>query len=69
MSKITLEQTESGECRFQMFHYSDYLREQAVKYRELAAAADDALVKREFFELADVCEQVANDIDDLRASG
>lgn len=52
-----------------MFHYSDYLREQAAKYRELAAGADDAVIKQEFFELADVCEQVANDIDDLRASG
>jgi hypothetical protein len=52
-----------------MFHYSDYLREQAAKYRELAAAADDAVVKQEFLSLADVCEEVANGIDDRRASG
>jgi hypothetical protein len=52
-----------------MFHYSDYLREQAAKYRELAATADDVFVKQEFLELADICEDVANDIDDRRASG
>lgn len=50
-------------------HYSDYLREQAVKYRQLAETADDAFVKQEFFELADICEEVANEIDDRRASG
>jgi hypothetical protein len=52
-----------------MFHYSDYLREQAAKYRELAEAAEDALVKQEFLELADVCVEVANNMDDRRASG
>ena len=52
-----------------MFHHSDYLREQAVKYRELAEMAEDPLVKQEFLELAEVCEEVANNIDDGRASG
>jgi hypothetical protein len=52
-----------------MFHYSDYLREQAGKYRELAEKAQDPFVKQEFLELADVCEEVANNIDDRRASG
>ena len=52
-----------------MLHYSDYLREQAEHYRELAAAAADAAVKQELLELADVCEEVANRIDDRRASG
>jgi hypothetical protein len=50
-------------------HYSDYLREQAGKYRQLAEAAEDAFVKQEFLELAAVCEGVANEIDDRRASG
>jgi len=50
-------------------HYSDYLREQATQYRELAEKAEDSLIKQEFFELADVCEEVADKIDDLRASG
>jgi len=52
-----------------MIHYSDYLREQATKYRELAEKAEDALIKKEFLELAEICEQVANEIDDRRASG
>jgi len=52
-----------------MIHYSDYLREQAAKYREMAKMAEDFLVKQEFLELADVCEEVANNIDDRRASG
>jgi hypothetical protein len=52
-----------------MFHYSDYLREQAAEYRDLAEKAEDIFVKQEFLELADVCEEVANNIDDRRASG
>jgi hypothetical protein len=50
-------------------HYSDYLREQAAKYRELAEKAEDHFIKQEFLELAEVCEEVANKIDDRRASG
>jgi hypothetical protein len=52
-----------------MQHYSDYLREEAAKYRELAEKAQDALVKKELLELANICEEVANNIDDRRASG
>ena len=40
-------------------HYSDYLREQAAKYRQLAETAEDAFVKQELLELAAVCEEVA----------
>ena len=54
-------------------HYSDYLREQAAEYRQLAETAEDAFVKQEFLELAAVCEEVANEIDDgqvdIRNSG
>ena len=50
-------------------HYSDYLREQAAKYRQLAETAEDAFVKQEFLELAAVCEEVTNEIDDRRTSG
>ena len=49
--------------------YSDYLREQAAKYRQLAETAKDPSVKREILELAAVCEEVANEIDDQRTSG
>jgi hypothetical protein len=58
--------SQAGRCRM---HYSDYLREQAAKYRQLAETAEDAFVKQEFLELAAVCEEVANEIDDRRASG
>ena len=52
-----------------MHEHSDYLREQATKYWELAAKANDAVVKQEFCELAKVCEEVADDMDDRRVSG
>ena len=52
--------------------YSDYLREQAAKYRELAEGAEDALVATgtHHFGRADrERAEVANEIDDRRASG
>jgi hypothetical protein len=49
--------------------YSDYLRDQAAKYRELAAMDEDSSTKKEFLELADICEEVANEMDDRRVSG
>ena len=52
-----------------MHYYSDYLRDQATKYRELAEKAEDSLIKKEFLELAVICDEVANKIDDRRASG
>jgi len=33
-----------------MTHYSDYLREQAAKYRALAEAATEPAAKQEFLE-------------------
>jgi hypothetical protein len=50
-------------------HNSDYYREQAAEYRELAKTATDATAKQEFSELAAACEEAANKIDDCRASG
>src|SRR5262249_49920844 len=38
----------------------DYLRQQAAAYRQLAENAKDAVVKKELLDLADVCEEVAN---------
>ncbi len=52
-----------------MHEYSDYLRDEAAKYRELAAKDQDNYAKREFLELANICEEVANDMDDRRVSG
>lgn len=50
-------------------HYSDYLREQAAQYRELAQRSADVKKRAEYLELAEICEEVAGRIDDLRASG
>ncbi len=50
-------------------HYSDYWREQAAHYRQQAETSSDAEARREYIELANVCEDYANQIDDLRASG
>jgi hypothetical protein len=48
---------------------SDYLREQAVMYRNLAEQADDPVIKNEMLELASVCEEVANNIEDHLTGG
>jgi hypothetical protein len=49
--------------------YADYLREQAAKYRELAAKTDDPLIKQELLDLASVCEDVADTIEDHLTGG
>ena len=50
-------------------HNSDYYREQADHYRQLAADATDSAAKRELLELAAACEEAADKMDDCRASG
>jgi hypothetical protein len=49
--------------------WDDYLRQQAASYRQLAEKAEDAVVKKELLGLADVCEEVANNIEDHLTSG
>jgi len=49
--------------------HSDYLREQAARYLDLAKKEENSLAKKEFLELAGICEEVANDMDDRRVSG
>jgi len=49
--------------------YSDYLRDQAAEYRMLAEASGDPAAREDLFESAAICEEVANEIDDRRASG
>jgi L-fucose mutarotase/ribose pyranase (RbsD/FucU family) len=44
--------------------WDDYLRQQAATYRQLAEKAEDAVVKKELLDLADVCEEVANNVED-----
>ena len=50
-------------------HNSDYYREQAEKYRELAEKSPDPAVTREYLELAAACEEAADRMDDMRSSG
>lgn len=49
--------------------FDDYLRDQATKYRELAGTADDPDVREEMLDLAAVCDEVADHIEDLRTGG
>src|SRR2546422_8599928 len=42
----------------------DYLRDQAAKYRQLAETAEDPPIKQELLDLAAICEEVANNIED-----
>ena len=48
---------------------ADYLRDQAEMYRKLAEQADDPGVKNEMLDLALVCEEVANNIEDHLTAG
>jgi len=50
-------------------HYSDYLREEAANYRRMAELSHSDADRKEFLEMAEVCEEVAGQVDDLRASG
>ncbi len=49
--------------------FDDYLRDQAEKFRQLAEKAEDSFVKQELIELASVCEEVANHIEDRLPAG
>lgn len=49
--------------------YDDFLREEAAKYRKLADQAEDAFIKNELLELATVCEELANTIEDRLTGG
>ncbi|HXW23592.1 MAG TPA: hypothetical protein VEK73_02505 [Xanthobacteraceae bacterium] len=49
--------------------YHDYLRDQAVHYRQLADAAQDSTIKAELLELAAICEEIANNIEDRMTGG
>ena len=47
----------------------DYLRDQATKYRELAEQVQELLVRQELLELAAVCDEVADNIEDGQSGG
>jgi len=49
--------------------WDDYFRQQAATYRQLAETTEDAFVKQELLELAAVCDEVANNIEDRLTGG
>jgi hypothetical protein len=49
--------------------WPDYLRDEAAKYRQLAEQTDDPVIKAEMLELASVCDEVANNIEDHLTGG
>ena len=49
--------------------WPDYLRDQATMYRQQAEQTDDPIVKNELLELASVCEEVANNVEDRQTAG
>ena len=49
--------------------WDEYFRQQAAMYRQLAEKTENAFIKRELLDLAAVCEEVANNIEDRRTSG
>jgi hypothetical protein len=49
--------------------WADYLRDQATMYLQLAEQADDPAVQNEMLELASVCEEVANNMEDHLTGG
>jgi hypothetical protein len=49
--------------------YAAYMRELAVKYRELAEKRKDPATQYELLDLADTCEEVASQIEDQSPAG
>jgi len=49
--------------------WADYLRDQAAKYWQLAETAEDLSVKQELLDLAAICEEAANNIEDRVPGG
>jgi hypothetical protein len=49
--------------------WDDYLRHEAAMYRQLADKTENVFGKQELLDLADVCEEVANNIEDRLTGG
>jgi hypothetical protein len=47
----------------------EYFRQQAAMYRKLAEKTEDVFIKQELLDLAAICEEVANNIEDRQTSG
>ena len=71
MTNVTTMWTAAGRgtSRVRRMDLDDYLRDEAVKYRKLADETVNELVKRELLELAGVCEEVADKLEDRMTAG
>jgi hypothetical protein len=49
--------------------WDDYLRDEAAIYRQLAEETENSFGKQELLDLATVCEEVANSIEDRLTGG
>jgi hypothetical protein len=49
--------------------WDDYLRDEAAMYRQAAEATANVLGKQELLDLAAVCEEVANSIEERLTDG
>jgi hypothetical protein len=49
--------------------WDDFLRHEAVMYRQLAEKTENVFGKHELLDLAAVCEEVANTIEDRLPGG
>jgi hypothetical protein len=49
--------------------WDDYFRHEAAMYRQLAGQADKVCGKQELLDLAAICEEVANSIEDRLTGG
>ena len=49
--------------------WDDYFRDETATYRQLAEQTENVLGKQELLDLAAVCEEVANSIDDRLTGG
>jgi hypothetical protein len=49
--------------------WADYLRDQAAKYRQLAETTEDLSIKQELLDLAAICDEAANNIEDRMPGG
>jgi len=49
--------------------WADYLRDEATKYRQLAESTEKLSIKQELLDLAAVCEEAADNIEDRMPGG
>ena len=52
-----------------LMDWDDYLRTEATMYRQLAEETENSFGKQELLDLAAVCEEVANSIEDRLTGG